>query len=173
VGSIVCQWARHLGAEVIGTVGSPEKAAIARNNGCHHPINYTEQDFAQRVNELTDGTGVDVVYDSVGVATFAKSLDCLRPMGTLVSFGQSSGAVAPVDIAVLAAKGSIFLTRPSLMTYTAKRTDLLAHAGDLFDVVANHAVTIRVGQTYALKDAAQAHQDLEDRKTVGSTVLTP
>ena len=173
VGAIVCQWARHLGAEVIGTVGSPEKAAIARDNGCHHPINYAEEDFGQRVNELTDGTGVDVVYDSVGVTTFTKSLDCLRPMGTLVSFGQSSGAVPPVDIAVLAAKGSLFLTRPSLMTYTAGRADLLAHARDLFKVVANGAVTIAVGQTYALKDAARAHRDLENRKTVGSTVLTP
>ena len=173
VGAIVCQWARHLGAEVIGTVGSAEKAQIARKNGCHHPIVYTEVDFAAQVKTLTQGQGVDVVYDSVGQATFMKSLDCLRPMGTLVSFGQSSGPVPPLDIGILSAKGSLFLTRPSLMTYTARREDLLDHARDLFEVVAGGAVEISIGQTYALQDASRAHQDLEQRKTKGSSVLIP
>lgn len=173
VGSIVCQWANHLGAEVIGTVGSPEKAELARKNGCHHPVLYREVDFAEEVKTITDGQGVDVVYDSVGQATFMQSLDCLRPMGTMVTFGQSSGAVAPVDIAILAAKGSLFLTRPSLMTYTAQREDLLAHARDLFDVVGSGAVKISIGQTFALKDAAEAHRALESRQTAGSTVLIP
>jgi len=173
VGTIVCQWANHLGAEVIGTVGSAEKAAMAKKNGCHHPILYGETDFAARVKEITSGRGVDVVYDSVGKATFMKSLDCLRPMGMMVSFGQASGAIPPLDLGVLAAKGSLFLTRPSLMTYTAKRKDLLAHARDLFAVVENGAVTISIGQTYALEEAARAHQDLEGRKTKGSTVLIP
>jgi NADPH2:quinone reductase len=173
VGSIVCQWARHLGAKVIGTVGSAEKAEIARNNGCHHPIVYTEVDFAEQVKTITQGQGVDVVYDSVGQATFMKSLDCLRPMGTLVSFGQSSGSVPPLDIGILSAKGSLFLTRPSLMAYTARREDLLAHARDLFDVVTSGAVEISIGQTYALQDAARAHRDIEQRKTSGSSVLIP
>ncbi|WP_319405874.1 quinone oxidoreductase [uncultured Desulfosarcina sp.] len=173
VGTIVCQWANHLGAEVIGTVGSAEKAAMAKKNGCHHPILYREADFAERVKEITSGRGVDVVYDSVGKETFMKSLDCLRPMGTMVSFGQASGAIPPMDLGVLAAKGSLFLTRPSLMTYTAQRNDLLAHARDLFTVVEKGAVTISIGQTYSLEDAARAHQDLEGRKTKGSTVLIP
>ncbi len=171
VGSIVCQWASYLGAEVIGTVGSAQKAEIARKNGCAHPILYGEVDFAERVKAITDGRGVDVVYDSVGQATFMKSLDCLRPMGTMVTFGQASGAVPPLEIGVLAAKGSLFLTRPSLMTYTAQRVDLLAHARDLFDVVEKGAVDIAIAQTYRLEDSAQAHQDLEGRKTTGSTVL--
>ena len=171
VGSIVCQWAHHLGAEVIGTVGSSEKADIARDNGCHHPILYAEEDFAERVKTITGGRGVDVVYDGVGAATFMQSLDCLRPMGTMVSFGQASGAVAPLDIGILAAKGSLFLTRPSLMAYTAQRSDLLDHARDLFDAVDKGAVTISIGQTYPLEDAASAHQDLEGRKTRGSTIL--
>lgn len=173
VGSIVCQWARHLGAEVIGTVGSSEKAALAKQNGCHHPILYGETDFADAVREITDGRGVDVVYDSVGQATFMKSLDCLRPMGTMVSFGQASGAVAPLDVGVLSAKGSLFLTRPSLMAYTARREDLLAHARDLFDVVERGAVDISISQTFPLKDAARAHQALEGRQTTGSTILIP
>jgi NADPH2:quinone reductase len=171
VGSIVSQWASHLGAEVIGTVGSAEKAEIAKKNGCAHPILYGEVDFTERVKEITGGQGVDVVYDSVGQATFMKSLDCLRPMGMMVTFGQASGAVPSMDIGLLAAKGSLFLTRPSLMTYTAKREDLLAHARDLFEVVEKGAVTISIGQTYQLEDAAAAHQDLEGRKTTGSTVL--
>ena len=173
VGSIVCQWASHLGAEVFGTVGSAAKAEVARQNGCHHPILYGETDFAEQVRSITGGRGVDVVYDSVGQATFAQSLDCLRPMGTMVSFGQASGAIPPLDLGILAAKGSLFLTRPSLMTYTARREDLLAHAHDLFAVVAAGAVKIAIDQTYALSDAAQAHRDLEARKTTGSTILIP
>jgi NADPH2:quinone reductase len=173
VGSIVCQWANHLGAEVIGTVGSPEKAEIARKNGCHHPILYRDVDFSEQVKTITAGKGVDVVYDGVGQATFMKSLDCLRPMGMMVSFGQASGSVAPVDVATLGAKGSLFLTRPSLMAYTARREDLLAHARDLFAVVEKGVVSIPVDRTYALEDAAKAHRDLEARKTTGSVVLIP
>jgi NADPH2:quinone reductase len=173
VGSIVCQWARQLGATVIGTVGTVEKADLARANGCDHPLLYTRQDWVGRVREITGGRGVDVVYDSVGQATFLQSLDCLRPMGTLVSFGQSSGPVAPLDVALLGAKGSLFLTRPSLMAYTARRDDLLAHAADLFAVVAKGTVRIDVRQEYPLSEAAQAHRDLEARKTTGSTVLIP
>jgi NADPH2:quinone reductase len=173
VGSIVCQWARHLGATVIGTVGTPEKADIARANGCHYPIEYTKEDFVAQVKQLTDGQGVDVVYDSVGQATFLRSLDCLRPMGMLVSFGQSSGPVAPFEIGLLSAKGSLFLTRPSLMAYTAKRQDLIRHAQDLFDVVEQGAVKIDVHQTYALARVAEAHRDLQARKTSGSTILLP
>jgi len=173
VGSIVCQWARHLGATVIGTVGSREKAGIAKANGCDHPINYNEEDFVGRVREITAGKGVDVVYDSVGRSTFVKSLECLRPRGTLVSFGQSSGAVAPIDIGILGQKGSLFLTRPSLMTYTEKREDLLEHARDLFGMVASGVVKIAVKQSYPLREAARAHRELESRKTTGSTLLIP
>jgi len=172
VGLIVCQWASHLGATVIGTVGSPEKAELARTHGCEHPILYNEEDFVSRLKEITGGNGVDVVYDSVGEATFMKSLDCLRPMGMMVSFGQSSGSVPPLDTGVLAAKGSLFLTRPSLMAYTARRGDLLDHANDLFEVVTDGVVKIQVQQSYPLHEAAQAHRDLEDRKTTGSTLLT-
>lgn len=171
VGAMVCQWAGYLGAEVIGTVGSVDKARAAEQYGCHHTILYREVDFAERVKEITGGRGVDVVYDSVGKVTFTKSLDCLRPMGTMVSFGQSSGAIPPLDIGVLAAKGSLFVTRPSLMTYTARREDLLAHARDLFAVVQQGVVAVSIGQTYALQDAAKAHADLESRRTVGSTIL--
>jgi NADPH2:quinone reductase len=173
VGSIVCQWAKHIGAKVIGTVGSQKKADLARKNGCDYPILYKEDDFARRVAEITKQKGVDVVYDSVGRSTFMSSLDCLRPMGMMVSFGQSSGPIDPLDLSILAAKGSLFITRPSLMTYTAKREDLLDHAGDLFEAVAQGAVTIDIHQTYALKDAAKAHQDLENRRTTGATVLIP
>jgi NADPH2:quinone reductase len=172
VGLIVCQWARHLGARVIGTVGSPEKAELARDNGCEHPILYTKEDFASRVKEITGGRGVDVVYDSVGQATFMKSLDCLRPMGMLVSFGQSSGPIPPVDLSVLAQKGSLFLTRPTLMTYTAAREDLLAHARDLFEVVQAGAVKVDARRTYPLAEAPRAHRDLEGRKTTGSSAFT-
>ena len=173
VGSILCQWARHIGATTIGTVGSKEKAAIARENGCTHTVLYQEEDFVAKVAQITQGRGVDVVYDSVGQATFMQSLDCLRPMGTMVSFGQSSGPVEPINVGLLGAKGSLFLTRPSLMHYTAGRENLLAHAQDLFTVVLSGAVTIHILQEYALKDAAQAHRDLEARKTCGSTVLLP
>jgi NADPH2:quinone reductase len=173
VGSILCQWASHIGATTIGTVGSREKAETARRNGCTHTILYREEDFAAAVKEITREQGVDVVYDSVGQATFMKSLDCLRPLGTMVSFGQSSGPVQPLDIGLLGAKGSLFLTRPSLMHYTANRADLVAHAQDLFAVVTSGAVRINIMQEYALKDAARAHRDLEARKTTGSTVLLP
>ncbi len=173
VGLIVCQWAKHLGSAVIGTVGSPEKAELAHSFGCDYPILYEEEDFVSRVKEITKGRGVDVVYDSIGQSTFMKSLDCLRPMGTMVSFGQASGPIPPFDLGILAAKGSLFLTRPSLMTYTAKREDLLAHAQDLFEVVEKGIVKIEVKQSYPLADAAQAHRDLENRKTSGSTILIP
>lgn len=173
VGSIVCQWARHLGAVVIGTVGSLEKADLARANGCAHTILYREEDFEEEVRKITRGSGVDVVYDSVGKDTFMKSLNCLRPMGTMVSFGQSSGPVEPFELGILAAKGSLFLTRPSLMNYTAQRQDLLVHARDLFEVIIEGAVTIHIKQEYRLQDAARAHEDLEARKTAGSSILIP
>jgi NADPH2:quinone reductase len=173
VGSIVCQWAKHLGASVIGTVGSEEKAELARQKGCDHPIIYTREDFAQRVMEITAGRGVDVVYDSVGKTTFEKSLSCLRPMGMMVSFGQSSGSVPPFDLGVLSARGSLFLTRPSLMTYTARREDLLAHARDLFEMVETGTVKIEIHQTYPLAQAAEAHRAIEERKTTASSILLP
>ena len=173
VGLIACQWAKHLGATVIGTVGNMDKAELARAHGCDHVILYKEQDFLEEVRRITDGAMLPVVYDSVGRDTFDRSLDCLRPFGTMVLFGQSSGKVPPFDVGVLAAKGSLFLTRPTLVTYTAKRDDLVAAAEELFDVVTQGAVKINVQQTYALKDAAQAHTDLEARKTVGSTLLLP
>jgi NADPH2:quinone reductase len=173
VGLIACQWAHHLGATVIGTVGSEAKAELARSHSCHHTILYNQEDFAERTREITGGKGVDVVYDSVGQATFMKSLDCLRPMGMMVSFGQSSGLVPPFDPGLLGAKASLFLTRPSLMTYTAERDALLEHARDLFEVVESGAVKIEIQQTYPLSEAARAHQDLEARKTTGSTILLP
>ncbi len=173
VGSLLCQWASYLGATIIGTVGSTEKAELAKKNGCTHTILYREQDFAEVVKELTDGMGVAAVYDSVGKTTFLRSLDCLRPMGTMVSFGQASGPIDPLDIGVLGAKGSLFLTRPSLMHYTARREDLLAHARDLFKVVQDGVVQISIKQEYPLREAARAHRDLEARKTTGSTLLLP
>jgi NADPH2:quinone reductase len=173
VGTIACQWAKHLGATVIGTVGTEEKAEAAAANGCDHPIVYDAEDWVARVRDITDGKGVDVVYDAVGQATFDQSLDCLRPMGMMVSYGQASGPIAPVDLGMLAARGSLFITRPSLMTYTARREDLLAHAADLFDVVTRGAVSIAVRQRYPLEAAATAHADLEARRTTGSTVLLP
>jgi NADPH:quinone reductase len=173
VGLIACQWANHLGATVIGTVGSSEKAELAKAHGCDHPILYNTEDFVARTREITQGKGVDVVYDSVGQATFMKSLDCLKPLGILVSFGQASGKVPPLDLGILSLKGSLFLTRPTLMTYTAKRQDLLEHANDLFKVVQSGAVKVEVRQTYPLAEAARAHRDLEARKTTGSTVLLP
>lgn len=172
VGLIACQWAKHLGATVIGTVSTDEKAALAKANGCDHPIVYTREDFQARVLELTGGRKLPVVYDSVGRDTFMKSLDCLAPLGMMVLFGQASGPVAPLDLGVLAQKGSLFVTRPTLFSYTAKREDLLASAQELFDVVASGAVKIAVNQTYALRDAAQAHADLAARRTTGSTVFT-
>lgn len=173
VGSIVSQWAHHLGATVIGTAGSAAKAESARAKGCDHAIVYAEENFVVRVKEITDGKGVNAVYDSVGAATFEKSLDCLRPMGTMVTFGQASGPVPPVDTGTLAAKGSLFLTRPSLMTYTAERADLLAHAKDLFAVVQQGAVKIEIHQRFGLSEAAAAHTALENRQTTAATVLLP
>lgn len=172
VGLMLCQWAKHLGATVIGTVSSEEKAALARANGCDHPVIYTREDFQSRVMEITNGQKVPVVYDSVGVDTFAKSLDCLAPLGMMVLFGQASGPVPPFELGTLAAKGSLFITRPTLFSYTAKPEDLVSTANELFDVVGKGVVKIAVNQTYALADAAQAHRDLEARKTTGSTVLT-
>ena len=173
VGLIACQWAKHLGATVIGTVGSDEKAELARAHGCDHPIVYTRESFAERVGELTNGAGVPVVYDAVGRDTFEGSLDCLRPRGMLVSFGQSSGKIDPFDVGILSAKGSLYLTRPTLMTYTASRADLEASARALFDVVGSGAVRIAVNQTFPLAEAANAHRALESRRTTGSTVLLP
>jgi NADPH2:quinone reductase len=173
VGLIACQWAHDLGAEVIGTVGSAEKADLAREHGCDHPVRYDREDFVRRVGEITQGRGVPVVYDSVGVDTFERSLDCLAPLGTMVSFGQASGAVPPFDPGILARKGSLFLTRPTLGTYIARREDLLEASRELFDVIRRGAVRVEIGQTYALRDAAQAHRDLEARKTRGSTLLLP
>jgi NADPH:quinone reductase-like Zn-dependent oxidoreductase len=173
VGLIACQWARHLGATVIGTVSTAEKAALAAAHGCDHPIIVGPDGFTEQVRELTGGAGVRVVYDSIGKDSFEGSLDCLAPRGMMVSFGQSSGPVPDFNIAGLASRGSLFLTRPSVMTYTAGREDLEASAAALFDVVAAGHVRIEINQTYALADAVQAHTDLEARKTTGSTVLLP
>jgi len=173
VGLIACQWAKALGATVIGTVGTDEKAALARAHGCDHAIVYTRENFVERVKEITGGAGVPVVYDAVGKDTFAGSLDCLAPFGMMVSFGQASGKIADVDIGILGQKGSLFLTRPTLMTYTAKREDLVDSANALFDMVSSGKVKIEIEQRYALSDAAQAHRDLEGRKTTGSTIFTP
>jgi NADPH2:quinone reductase len=173
VGSILCQWAKHLGAVVIGTAGSDDKAAIARRNGCDHTIVYSRENFAQRVREITGGAGVAVVYDGVGKATFEGSLDSLRLLGLMVSYGNASGPLPPFDSSILSQKGSLFFTRPTLMHYTAKTEDLQASARELFDVVLGGYVRIAINQTYSLKDAAQAHRDLEARKTTGSTVLLP
>jgi NADPH2:quinone reductase len=172
IGLILCQWAKHLGATVIGTVSTDAKAELAKANGCHHPIVYTREDFVARVKDITGGKLLPVVYDSVGKDTFMKSLDCIQPLGLMVSFGQASGKVDPFDAGILATKGSLYLTRPTLNTYAAKREDLVAMAKELFEVVGSGAVKITVNQTYALKDAAQAHRDLEGRKTTGSTVFT-
>jgi NADPH:quinone reductase len=173
VGLIACQWAKHLGATVIGTVGSDEKAELARAHGCDHPIRYDREDVVARVKEITGGKGVPVVYDSVGKSTFERSLDCLAPFGLLVSFGQSSGKIPPVDLGILAQKGSLYVTRPTLVTYAAAREDLLSSAKELFEVVAGGAVEILVNQRFALREAAEAHRALEGRKTTGSTILLP
>ncbi|RLA32117.1 MAG: quinone oxidoreductase [Gammaproteobacteria bacterium] len=173
VGLISCQWAKSLGATVIGTVGSAEKAELAKAHGCDHTILYREEDFVERVKEITGGKGVAAVYDSVGKDTFMKSLDCIRRHGIMVLFGQASGNVEPFNLSLLAQKGSLFITRPTLMTYTADREDLLAISGELFDVVGSGTVRIEVNQTYPLSEAARAHTDLEARKTTGSTVLIP
>jgi NADPH:quinone reductase len=173
VGLIATQWLKHLGVTVIGTAGSPEKMALAKAHGCAHVIDYRKEDVAKRVRELTGGKGVPVVYDSVGKDTFQGSLDSLAPRGMLVSFGNASGPVPAFEPAILAAKGSLFLTRPSLIHYTTTRADLLESANALFDVVTKGAVKIEVNQTHPLRDAAQAHRDLEARKTTGSTILLP
>ena len=172
VGLIVCQWAKALGATVIGTVGSDEKAELARAHGCDHPIVYTRQDFVTEVERITRGAKLPVVYDSVGKDTFFKSLDCLRPRGLMVSFGNSSGTPEPFDTAVLAHKGSLYLTRPTLFNYTAARPELEQAAGELFEMVANGKVKVEVKQRFPLADAAEAHRTLEARKTSGSTVFT-
>lgn len=171
VGLIACQWAKHLGATVIGTVGSDEKAALAKAHGCDHPIVYSREDFVARVNEITGGRKCNVVYDSVGRDTFLKSLDCLRPLGMLVLFGMASGPVPAFEPGLLGAKGSLFLSRPSLAHYTATREDLVATAGELFDVVLKGAVKIEVNQTVPLREAAEAQRALTSRKTTGSTVM--
>jgi NADPH:quinone reductase len=173
VGLLVCQWAKYLGATVIGTVGSAAKAELAKANGCDYPIVYTKENFVQQVKNLTDGRGVSVVYDSVGKDTFMASLDCLRPLGMMVSFGQASGAVDPLELSLLSQKGSLFLTRPTLMDYTATRSQLVTCANGLFDVLAQGALNIAIPQRFALADAAKAHEALESRQTTGATLLLP
>jgi NADPH2:quinone reductase len=173
VGMILSQWAKHLGANVIGTVGSPQKATVARAHGCDHTILYRIENFAARVKDFTGGKGVAVVYDGVGKDTFMGSLDSLSRLGMMVSYGNASGPVPPFDISVLNQKGSLFLTRPSLMGYAATRDELVSMAADLFDVVKSGTVKIEINQTYKLRDAAQAHRDLESRKTTGCTVILP
>ncbi|MFG1417483.1 quinone oxidoreductase [Xanthobacter sp. V0B-10] len=173
VGLILCQWAKHLGATVIGTVGSKEKAELARTHGCDHVILYRDEDFVHKVKEITGGRMCDVVYDGVGQATYPASLDCLRPLGLWVSFGNASGAIKNFDLLLLSQKGSLFATRPTLATFVSKRADLLATVNDLFEVVLDGAVKIPIHQTYALRDVQKAHKDLESRKTTGSTLLLP
>lgn len=173
VGLLLCQWARALGATVIGTAGTDDKARLAAEHGCHHPVVYTREDFVARVKEITGGRGVDVVYDGVGRATFLKGLDCLRPRGMMVLYGQSSGPVEPFDPALLNTKGSLFLTRPSLVHYTSQREELLSAAAELFDVVLRGDVRIEINQTFPLRDTAEAHRALESRRTTGSTILLP
>jgi NADPH:quinone reductase len=173
IGLIACQWARALGVTVIGTVGSDAKAELAKANGCTHTIVYTRENFVDKVKEITGGKGVPVVYDAVGKDTFPGSLDCLSPRGMFVSFGNSSGPVPPFEILLLSQKGSLYATRPTLATYTAKRVDLLKMAEEMFALVQSGKLRNDARQTYALKDAAQAHRDLESRKTTGSTVLLP
>jgi NADPH2:quinone reductase len=173
VGQILCQWAKYLGATVIGTVGSDDKAALAKKAGCKHVIVTSKEKFIERVKAITKGKGVPVVYDGVGKDTFMDSLDCLAPLGMMVSFGNASGAVTQFNPGVLAQKGSLFLTRPTLFTYTGTREDLVKAARELFAVVKNKAVKISINQTYPLREAAQAHSDLEARKTTGSTILVP
>lgn len=173
VGLIACQWAKALGATVIGTVGSEEKAELAKAHGCHHTINYQTEDVAARVRDLTDGKGVPVVYDGVGQATLDASLDSLQPRGLLVSFGNASGPVKNFDLGVLSAKGSLYITRPTLMTYVASDADLQETAADVMDVVGSGAVKMTINQRYPLSDVCKAHKDLESRRTTGATVLLP
>ncbi|MBS9720521.1 quinone oxidoreductase [Tianweitania sp. BSSL-BM11] len=173
VGLIFGQWAKHLGATVIGTAGSPEKVELAKAHGYDHVIDYTKEDFVKRVHEITDGAKCDVVYDSVGKDTYEGSLDCLKPRGLFVTFGQSSGPIPPFNLGLLSQKGSLFVTRPTLFTYIAKRSELEEASAALFDVVAKGVVSININQRYRLEDAAQAHRDLEGRKTTGTTILLP
>ena len=173
VGLIACQWAKHLGATIIATAGSDEKCKLAKEAGATHTINYKTENFVERVKEITGGKLCDVVYDSVGKDTYPMSLDCIKPLGLFVTFGNASGSIAGIDPGVLGAKGSLYVTRPSLMTYVASRADLVETAEELFDVVKKGIVKIAVNHTYPLKDAAQAHRDLEARKTTGSIVLLP
>ncbi|MEC5216976.1 NADPH2:quinone reductase [Actimicrobium sp. GrIS 1.19] len=173
VGLIACQWAKALGVTMIGTVGSDQKGELAKAHGCTHVINYNTENFVERVKEITGGAGVPVVYDSIGVDTFFKSLDCLSPLGMMVSYGSASGPVPPFTLNELASRGSLFVTRPTLFTHTAKRDDLEAMAADLFAMVESGKINIEINQRYALADAAQAHRDLEARKTTGSTILIP
>jgi NADPH2:quinone reductase len=173
VGLFACQWLKALGATVIGTVGSDEKAAIARAHGCDHVIISTREDIAARVREVTGGAGVPVVYDSVGKDTFASSLDCLKPLGMMISFGNASGKVPPFDIGVLSQKGSLYLTRPTLATYTATRSDLEATAREVFEAIREGKVKVEIRHRYPLAEAVQVHRDLEGRKTVGSIVMRP
>jgi len=173
VGLLLCQWAKALGATVIGTVGSEEKAALARANGADHTVLYKTEDWVKRVAELTGGEKCDVVYDGVGRDTYPGSLDCLKPLGYWVTFGNASGPVEPVSPLTLMQKGSLFMTRPTLGTYVAKREDLVATANELFAAVASGAITVPVNQRYALKDARKAHEDLEGRATTGASVLIP
>jgi NADPH:quinone reductase len=173
VGQILCQWTKHLGATVIGTVGSDAKVELAKSVGCDHVVVMSREKLSARVKEITGGKGVPVVYDGVGKDTFMESLDCLAPLGLMASFGNASGAVEPVNIGVLAQKGSLFLTRPTLVTYTSARKDLLKATSELFAVVKSGAVKITINQQYPLREAEQAHRDIEARKTTGSTVLLP
>ena len=173
VGLILCQWAKHLGCTVIGTVGSDDKAKLARAHGCDHTIVYSRENFAQSVREITKGKGVPVVYDAVGKDTWDGSLDCLSPLGLMVSYGNASGAVPPFSLLTLMQKGSLYVTRPTSVTYFAKRSDMVKSATELFKVVESGAVKIEINQTYPLSETAQAHRDLEGRKTTGSTVLLP
>ena len=173
VGLILCQWANHLGATVIGTVGTKDKAELAKKNGCHHTILYRDEDFVAKVKEITSGKLCDVVYDGVGKTTFPASLDCLRPLGYFVSFGSASGQIEAFNINMLQQKGSLFATRPTLNHYVAKNEDLVACANDLFDKVGSGAVKIPVNQTYKLKDAVKAHKELESRGTTGASILVP
>jgi len=173
VGLIACQWARALGVTMIGTVGSDEKGQLAKAHGCTHVINYNKENFVERVKELTGGKGVPVVYDSIGKDTFLGSLDCLSPLGMMVSYGSASGPVPPFSLNELASRGSLFITRPTLFSYAAQRQDLEAMAADVFRMVESGKVKIEINQRYALKDVQQAHRDLESRKTTGSTILLP
>ncbi|MGE8331573.1 MAG: zinc-binding dehydrogenase, partial [Paraburkholderia nemoris] len=170
---LVCQWAKALGATVIGTVGSDEKAELAKAHGCDYPIIYTRENFTKRVREITNGAGVPVVYDSIGKDTFTGSLDCLAPLGMFVSFGNASGPLPPIDSSEFAGRGSLFFTRPTLFTYIAKRSDYEAMSSELFDVLVSGKVKASINQRYALADVGQAHADLEGRRTTGSTVLLP